>query len=196
MIYKSIFFFREFTYWLQSLQTNQAETARLRGGQSQQGQVSNMTPQVTISGVTGNIVQYDMMSSPTMENRTPRPWRSNSLTPPSNVSSNLSPASPSTASEWFGVSKGRSHSLTFDRDQAGLSEAAKNISPASSTTALDEKEIEEMIKLLPEGSGMRGKPIHNKHIVVPLWAGAQRGRKSSLKEALLFLFRNSFFNFP
>jgi len=145
----------EFTYWLQSLQTNQAETARLRGGQSQQGQVSNMTPQVTISGVTGNIVQYDMMSSPTMENRTPRPWRSNSLTPPSNVSSNLSPASPSTASEWFGVSKGRSHSLTFDRDQAGLSEATKNISPASSTTALDEKEIEEMIKLLPEGSGMR-----------------------------------------
>ena len=146
--------------------------------------------------VTGNIVQYDMMSSPTMENRTPRPWRSNSLTPPSNVSSNLSPASPSTASEWFGVSKGRSHSLTFDRDQAGLSEAAKNISPASSTSALDEKEIEEMIKLLPEGSGMRGKPIHNKHIVVAFMGGRTKGPKVFLKRSIfLFLFRNSFFNF-
>ena len=178
------------------MQTNQADTARLRGGQSQQGQVSNMTPQVTISGVTGNIVQYDMMSSPTMENRTPRPWRSNSLTPPSNLSSNLSPASPSTASEWFGVSKGRSHSLTFDRDQAGLSEAAKNISPASSTTALDEKEIEEMIKLLPEGSGMRGKPIHNKHIASSAFMGGHtKGPKDFLKRSIFF-FEKVFSNFP
>ena len=125
-----------------------------------------------------------------MENRTPRPWRSNSLTPPSNVSSNLSlSASPSTtASEWFGVSKGRSHSLTFDRDQAGLSEAAKNISPASSTSALDEKEIEEMIKLLPEGSGMRGKPIHNKHIVVAFMGGCTKGPKVFHKEAFFISF--------
>ena len=141
-------------------------------------------------------MQYDMMSSPTMENRTPRPWRSNSLTPPSNVSSNLSlSASPSTASEWFGVSKGRSHSLTFDRDQAGLSEAAKNISPASSTSALDEKEIEEMIKLLPEGSGMRGKPIHNKHIVVGFMGGHTKGPKDFLKRSIFF-FEKVFSNFP
>ena len=72
-----------------------------------------------------------------------------SLTPPS--VSNLSPASSTSASEW--VTKGRSHSLT---NHAGISEA-KTISPAGSASALDEKEIEEMIKLLPEGSGMRGK---------------------------------------
>ena len=48
-------------------------------------------------------------------------------------------------------------SLTLTNDQAA--EAAKTMSPAGSATALDEKEIEEMIKLLPEGSGMRGKPI-------------------------------------
>ena len=113
-------------------------------------------PQVTISGVSGNIVQYNALNSPTNE-RTSRPWRSNSLTPPSS-----DVLTPNMSSDWTGsfphnYPKGRSHSLTFERGAADcLSESTMNISPAaSSASLLDEKEIEEMIKSLPDGSGMR-----------------------------------------
>ena len=99
--------------------------------------------------------------------RTSRPWRSNSLTPP--TSGNLPLTNPqSHAHEWIQYqAKGqRSHSLTYVRDSmaGGLTTStsvadALNISPATSASTLDEKEIEEMIRNLHEGSGMRGMSI-------------------------------------
>ena len=98
--------------------------------------------------------------------RTSRPWRSNSLTPP--TSGNLPLNNPPNAHEWIQYqAKGqRSHSLTYVRDSmaGGLTTStsvadALNISPATSASTLDEKEIEDMIRNLHEGSGMRGMSI-------------------------------------
>lgn len=144
-----ILIFRDFTGWLASLKANQDTAARLRGG--------NLAgpPQVTISGVSGNIVQYNALNSPTTE-RSSRPWRSNSLTPPgTSTLHNLTPS----PTEWtlYPQPKGRSHSLTFDRELPAGAGSEASISPALSASALDDKEIEDMIKNLPEGSGMRGK---------------------------------------
>ena len=139
-------FFREFTCWLQTLQSRCRTEDFEQRPRGYSFEAAPVPPQVTISGVSGNIVQYNALNSPTSE-RTSRPWRSNSLTPPS--CPNLSP------SEWtpFQPPKGRSHSLTFERDLSSV-----DISPASSGCNLDtEKEIEDMIRSLPEGSGMKGK---------------------------------------
>ena len=93
--------------------------------------------------------------------RTSRPWRSNSLTPPT-TSGNL-PVNPPNSQEWIQYqAKGRSHSLTYVRDSINseapnTASAILNISPATSASTLDEKEIEEMIRNLQEGSGMRGE---------------------------------------
>ena len=83
--------------------------------------------------------------------RTSRPWRSNSLTPPA-TDQHLS-ASPT--DHWCQYqNKGRSHSLTYVRDST-TSEAS--ISPASSVSMIEEKEVEEIVKTLPEGCGMKGQ---------------------------------------
>ena len=102
--------------------------------------------------------------------RTSRPWRSNSLTPPSgNLAMNSSnPGSSSSSSnphhEWIQFqAKGRSHSLTYVRDTINSnSEVSHSIlcpttSAGTAASTFDEKEIEEMIRNLQEGSGMRGK---------------------------------------
>ena len=101
--------------------------------------------------------------------RTSRPWRSNSLTPPSgNLAMNSSnPGSSSSSNphhEWIQFqAKGRSHSLTYVRDTINSnSEVSHSIlcpttSAGTAASTFDEKEIEEMIRNLQEGSGMRGK---------------------------------------
>ncbi len=150
---------RDFTCWLQSLRSNQETAARLRGGG---GQGPAQPPQVTISGVSGNIVQYNALNSPTIE-RTSRPWRSNSLTPPTSCQlQNLPPSSEAWSTSPFHQSKGRSHSLTFDRDQIPNG-SGDNLSPAVSASALEDKEVEDMIKNLPDGSGMKGSTFQNTH---------------------------------
>lgn len=85
----------------------------------------------------------------------------------------------------FQYQKGRSHSLTYDRDNTA-SEAA-NISPASSSTALDEKEIDEAIRNLPEGSGMRGIAIHDFFraaflLLLDLWPLIRNSRMAQVPE--------------
>lgn len=168
------FCYREFTYWLQSLSASHDQLAsqrrqmemtaasRLRPASPPSYRTGSGPPQVTISGVTGHIVQYNALSSPINERyvllgtfrfrqthatfllRASRPWRSNSLTPPSSNS-----CLHLTAPEWA-QQKGRSHSLTY------VTDPEPSLSPASSTSTMDEREIEELIKNLPEGSGMRG----------------------------------------
>lgn len=143
-----------------------------------------LPPQVTISGVSGHIVQINALQSPIMENlvdsrllrggdvvgrqepgaststtqsssssnlRVARPWRSNSLTPPGStqIATHLTPQ------EWHEEQqqqqqKVRSHSLTYVRDVA-MEQALYDSNAAN----MEEEKIEEMIRHLPEGSGMR-----------------------------------------
>ena len=89
---------------------------------------------------------------PPIRLRTSRPWRSNSLTPPA-TDQHLS-ASPT--DHWSQYqNKGRSHSLTYVRDSSSNPES-NQISPASSVSMIEEKEVEEIVKTLPEGCGMKG----------------------------------------
>ena len=68
--------------------------------------------------------------------------------------------------EWIQFqAKGRSHSLTYVRDTINSnsevsSHSILNMCPTTSASTFDEKEIEEMIRNLQEGSGMRGKLLN------------------------------------
>ena len=138
-------------------------------------------PQVTISGVTGHTstglghafesqLQKSLVlgSHPSLGGGptttasqqdclnilTTRPWRSNSLTPPGCV----------TQQEWQPTPfvpqspKGRSHSLSFDQHTNIFCMGGGDFSNNNNNSAEDEK-IDEIVRGLPEGSGMRGKIV-------------------------------------
>ncbi|TRY71902.1 hypothetical protein TCAL_17161 [Tigriopus californicus] len=124
---------------------------------------SRMCPQVTVSSVGGAITHYhsftegnfaieeeDLGSRSSINNRI---WRSHSLTP--TVGSHLSTPD----REWsVGGGKVRSNSLTvvrYNNNKSGSTVMMSGGTTLSTTPSETEKQIEELLNKLPDGSGMK-----------------------------------------
>ena len=155
------------------------------------------TPQVTISGVTGHTssglgLTYDssqlqksrlLGSHPSLGGScvvtqqqqqqqdsltaslniyTSRPWRSNSLTPPGCISQQdwqppYAPQSP----------KGRSHSLSFDHHHQMFCMGGHGVDLSNNNSCAEDEKIDEIIRALPDGSGMKGNLWTSPNFYVP-----------------------------